>query len=127
MCFFGGRVEQYLKSFGAQMQYTDMPRRRGLEIERQEEDDNDMGVEVEQVGAYGGELPTSEVLLERAREFIQLNREINELNAQLKVIRKSVKGVEQSLINGMVLTKTEQLECEGVTIVRSKALKITSD
>lgn len=104
-----------------------MPRRRGLDIQRQEEDDDEMGVEVEQVDTYGGELPTSEVLLERAREFIQLNREINELNAQLKVIRKSLKGVEQSLINGMVLTKTEQLECEGVTIVRSKALKITSD
>jgi hypothetical protein len=104
-----------------------MPRRRAIEVTRESDADMEDGVEEQLDASFGGEMPTSEVLLERAREFIQLNREITEINAQLKLVRKSLKGIEQSLINGMVLTKTEQVECEGVVISRSKTLKITTD
>lgn len=70
---------------------------------------------------------SADALLERAREFIQLNRELNEVNTQVKALRKSLKSVEQSLLAGMLTTKTEQLECDGVTIVRTKKLQLNAE
>lgn len=101
-----------------------MPRRKNLEVTRESDDfdhDGHMDTSMEDTT-----VPTSEVLLERAREFIQLNRDINELNSQLKVIRKTAKSVEQSLLHGMILSKTEEVECDGVSICRTKNLKISS-
>jgi hypothetical protein len=107
-----------------------MPRRKQLEVTREDpdgmnsmDDGEDGNVQVQDLHS----VPTSEVLVERAREFIHLNRDINELNSQLKLIRKSVKAAEQSLFNGMMLTKTEQLKVDGVTIYRTKNLKISSE
>lgn len=106
--------------------WLQMPRRKQLEVTREDPDGGSMDdgeVNVDELHS----VPTSEVLVERAREFIHLNRDINELNSQLKLIRKSVKAAEQSLFNGMLLTKTEQLEVDGVTIYRTKNLKMSSE
>lgn len=107
-----------------------MPRRKQIEVTR-EDPDNMMGDDGDDDGRIHVDelhsVPTSEVLIERAREFINLNRDINELNSQLKLIRKTVKAAEQSLFNGMLLSKTEQLEVDGVTIYRTKSLKISSE
>ena len=107
-----------------------MPRRKQLEVTREDPDGNGMddGEDGQNVNIDDlHNVPTSEVLMERAREFIHLNRDINELNSQLKLIRKSVKAAEQSLFNGMLLTKTEQVEVDGVTIYRTKNLKMSSE
>jgi hypothetical protein len=104
-----------------------MVRRKQLEVSREDADgmmDEEGGhIDVDELH----NVPTSEVLLERAREFINLNRDINELNSQLKLVRKSVKAAEQSLFNGMLLTKTEDLEVDGVKIFRTKNLKMSSE
>ena len=112
------------------LRWLQMPRRKQVEVTREDadgmnsmDDGEDRDVHVQDLHS----IPTSEVLVERAREFIHLNRDINELNSQLKLIRKSVKTAEQSLLNGMLLTKTEQLEVDGVTIYRTKNLKMSSE
>ena len=104
-----------------------MPRRKQLEVSREDPDGmmDDEGGEIDVSDLHS--IPTSEVLVERAREFINLNRDINELNSQLKLVRKSVKSAEQSLLNGMLLTKTEEVEVDGVKIFRTKSLKISSE
>lgn len=104
-----------------------MPRRKQLDVTREDPDgmmeDEEGEIDVHELHS----VPTSEVLMERAREFINLNRDINELNSQLKLVRKSVKSAEQSLLNGMLLTKTEEVEVDGVKIFRTKNLKISSE
>lgn len=70
---------------------------------------------------------SADALLARAREFIQINRELNEVNTQVKALRKSLKSVEQTLLSGMLATKTEQVECDGITIVRTKKLQLNAE
>jgi hypothetical protein len=84
-------------------------------------------IDVSQLGDDAGGSVTADVLLERARQFIQLNAEIHELSAQTKAVRKSLKAVEEALLQGMVVSKTERLECDGQTIHRSKKLQLTAE
>jgi hypothetical protein len=75
----------------------------------------------------GGPPPSQEVLRARAREFLDLNQQIKELGAQVAVLRKSLKSVEKSLYNGMQLTNLEELELDGLKILRTKKLQISDE
>ena len=90
-------------------------------------DENGSGDDIQVDGSEWTGGDSADALLARAREFIQLNRELNEVNTQVKALRKSLKSVEQSLLAGMLNTKTEQIECDGVTIVRTKKLQLNAE
>ncbi len=75
----------------------------------------------------GGPPPSQEVLRARAREFLDLSQQIKELGAQVAVLRKSLKSVEKSLYNGMQLTNLEDVEIDGVKILRTKKLQISEE
>lgn len=109
-----------------------MPRRKRqfeatLADEHDEGDAGGSGDDAQVDGCEWVGANSANALLERAREFIQLNRELNEVNTQVKALRKSLKSVEQSLLSGMLNTKTEQVECDGVTIVRTKKLQLNAE
>lgn len=76
-------------------------------------------------GDEGGS--SDEVLRARAREFLDLNRQIKEAGAQVAVLRKNLKAVEKSLMNCMLLSGKEELELDGAKIVRTKKLELKDE
>ncbi len=77
--------------------------------------------------AAAEEVPTSEVLLARAREYFDLNAQIKDLGAQVSVLRKSLKGVEKALLNGMLLNNMEEVDVDGLKIYRARKLLTKED
>lgn len=80
-----------------------------------------VGIAVDGVGA------SDDVLKARAREFLDLNRQIKEAGAQVAVLRKNLKAVEKSLMNCMLLSGKEELELDGAKIVRTKKLELKDE
>ncbi len=99
-------------------------------------DDGDIDIDVSSaigVSSGGAESSVSlggggdEVLRARAREFLDLNRQIKEAGAQVAVLRKNLKAVEKSLMNCMLLSGKEELELDGAKIVRTKKLELKDE
>ena len=78
-------------------------------------------------GSSSGAEGSEEVLRARAREFLDLNRQIKEAGAQVAVLRKNLKAVEKSLMNCMLLNGKEELELDGAKIVRTKKLELKDE
>lgn len=92
-----------------------------------EDGDVDIDVDVSSAVAGGGNEGSVEVLRARAREFLDLNRQIKEAGAQVAVLRKNLKAVEKSLMNCMLLNGKEELELDGAKIVRTKKLELKDE
>lgn len=97
-------------------------------------DDGDIDIDVSSAINGGAESSVSlgggggdEVLRARAREFLDLNRQIKEAGAQVAVLRKNLKAVEKSLMNCMLLSGKEELELDGAKIVRTKKLELKDE
>jgi len=66
---------------------------------------------------------TQEVLVERAEEYLQIKRELADLNSQSTLLRKGLKAAEKALVNGMLVIGLEELEVGGVRLARQRGLK----
>lgn len=64
-----------------------------------------------------------EVIVERANEYLQIKKELGEINAQVALLRKGLKNAEKSLVNGMLVSGLEELEVEGIRLSRLRGLK----
>lgn len=120
------------------VQSVNMPRRANplaaaaAPVARAPESDDDNGdIDVDVSSAVGiavdGVGASDDVLKARAREFLDLNRQIKEAGAQVAVLRKNLKAVEKSLMNCMLLSGKEELELDGAKIVRTKKLELKDE
>lgn len=59
----------------------------------------------------------------RAEEYFTLKDELNQVNAQASLLRKSLKAAEKHFVNGMIVNQLEEYEREGRKLSRTRAVK----
>lgn len=68
--------------------------------------------------------PVSHALMvEHAQEYLNLKKELDEVNSQTTALRKGVKTAEKALVAEMAANKIEELEIEGMRLTRARGLK----
>jgi hypothetical protein len=101
-----------------------MPRRAAASNNSEGDEDESTFTES---AAAGVDSPSPEMLNVRAREYLELTQQLKEVGAQAGVLRKSLKGVEKSLLNGMLVSGMEELDVDGVKILRTRKLQMKDD
>lgn len=67
--------------------------------------------------------PCNPILHQRASEFLEIQRQIKTLGAQVAALRKQSKVVEQALVASFISSGVEEIQIEGILITRDKKIK----